>query len=256
MIKKWKVTIPELTGRRRRKAYVYLPAMYKEQPRRRFPVLYMFDGHNVFLDSDATYGKSWGLAEYLDYYRLPVIVAAVECNHGKNNERLSEYSPFDFSDEKWGSFEGKGQVTMDWFVNFFKPYIDKRFRTIPDREHTFIAGSSMGGLMSLYAVTQYNDTFSRAAALSPSVWVDNDALVELIHAAPLGQDTVLYMDYGSNELANHQDMADGLLRVAQALLDEGVYLTGRLVPHGDHSEASWERQLPFMMETLLYGLDG
>ena len=253
MIKKWKVTVPELTGRRRRRAYVYLPVMYKEQPRRRFPVLYMFDGHNVFLDEDATYGKSWGLAEYLDYYQVPVIVAAVECNHAKNNARLSEYSPFDFSDKRWGSFEGKGAVTMDWFVNSFKPYVDKRFRTLPGRENTFIAGSSMGGLMSLFAVTQYNKVFSRAAALSPSVWVDNEALVELIHASAIGKDTVVYMDYGSQELGNHKQMADGLRAVAGALLDEGVYLTGRLVPHGTHSEASWERQLPFMMETLMYG---
>ena len=255
MIKKWKVAIPELTGRKRRWAYVYLPTMYKDQPRRRFPVLYMFDGHNVFFDADATYGKSWGLAEYLDYYNVPVIVAAVECNHAKNNARLSEYSPFDFSDKRWGSFEGKGKTTMDWFVRYFKPYIDRRFRTLPGRESTFIAGSSMGGLMSLYAVTQYNKVFSRAAALSPSVWVDNDALVKLIQDAPIGPDTVVYMDYGSQELGNHKKMSDGLRRVAGGLLDKGVYLTGRLVPHGTHSEASWEKQLPFVMETLMYGLE-
>lgn len=255
MIKKWKIAIPELTGRKRRRAYVYLPTMYKEQPRRRFPVLYMFDGHNVFFDQDATYGKSWGLAEYLDYYDVPVIVAAVECDHSKSNGRLSEYSPYDFSDEKWGSFRGRGKTTMDWFVNSFKPYIDRRFRTIPDREHTFIAGSSMGGLMSLYAVTQYNEVFSRAAALSPSVWVDLEKLTRLVQTAPLGPDTVVYMDYGSEELGNHEAMARGLRQVADALFDRGVFLTARLVPHGTHSEASWERQLPFVIETLMYGID-
>ncbi|MBQ7860098.1 MAG: alpha/beta hydrolase [Faecalibacterium sp.] len=255
MIKKWKVTIPELTGRKRRWAYVYLPTMYKAEPRRRFPVLYMFDGHNVFFDADATYGKSWGLAEYLDYHNVPVIVAAVECNHGKNNERLSEYSPFDFSDGKWGSFKGQGKTTMDWFVGSFKPYIDKRFRTLPGRETTMIAGSSMGGLMSLYAVTRYNKTFSRAAALSPSVWVDLPKLTKLLQTAPLGPDTVLYMDYGSQELGNHKDMARGLRQVADTLFDRGVFITARFVPHGTHSEASWEKQLPLVMETLMYGLD-
>ena len=61
MVKTWNITIPELTGREKRRAYLYLPTMYREQPRRRFPVLYMFDGHNVFFDSHATHGKSWGL---------------------------------------------------------------------------------------------------------------------------------------------------------------------------------------------------
>ena len=250
MVKKWKVTIPEQTGKATRNAYVYLPSGYKEDRRRRYPVLYMFDGHNVFFDTDATYGKSWGMADYLDFTDTPLIVAAVECDHGQQPGRLSEYSPLSFKDSYFGEVEGRGRITMDWFVNVFKPMIDKRYRTLPDREHTFISGSSMGGLMSLFAVTQYNKVFSRAAALSPSVWVDNEALVELIHASSLGKDTVVYMDYGSQELGNHKQMAEGLRAVAGALLDEGVYLTGRLVPHGTHSEASWERQIPIFMDCL------
>ena len=76
-----------------RRVYVYLPTMYEADPERRYPVLYMFDGQNVFFDEDATYGKSWGVADYLDYTDTPLIVAAVECNAGPNNERLVEYSP-------------------------------------------------------------------------------------------------------------------------------------------------------------------
>ena len=253
MVKKWELTIPELTGTEKRRAYVYLPTMYWKQPRRRFPVLYMFDGHNVFFDEDATYGKSWGLADYLDYTDTPVIVAAVECNHHPDNGRLSEYSPFDYSDGELGTFSGRGAITMEWFTKTFKPIIDRRFRTIRGREHTFIAGSSMGGLMSLYAVTKYNHVFSRAAALSPSVWVDLEKLLELIGEAQIAPGTVVYMDYGSEELGNHEGMALGLKQVADALFDRGVYLNARIVPGGDHSEASWERQIPFFMETLLYG---
>ena len=77
MIHKWEVTIPELTGEERRRAYLYLPDAYEREPDQRYPVLYMFDGHNVFFDEDATYGKSWGLGEYLDYTGAPLIVAAV-----------------------------------------------------------------------------------------------------------------------------------------------------------------------------------
>ena len=69
-----------MDGTAERRAYLYLPACYDAEPERRFPVLYMFDGHNVFFDSHATYGKSWGMAEYLDRTRTPLIVAAVECN--------------------------------------------------------------------------------------------------------------------------------------------------------------------------------
>ena len=77
MIHKWSVNYPAVNGWEQRDAYVYLPAMYDEEPERRFPVLYMFDGQNVFWDEDATHGKSWGMEAFLDEYRLPVIVAAL-----------------------------------------------------------------------------------------------------------------------------------------------------------------------------------
>ena len=182
MVKKWSVSYPAVNGVEQRRVYVYLPTMYEADPERRYPVLYMFDGQNVFFDADATYGKSWGVADYLDYTDTPLIVAAVECNAGANNERLVEYSPYRFDDPQFGHFDGKGQATMSWYIHRFKPFIDRSFRTLPDREHTFIGGSSMGGLMSLYALLQYNDTFSRAAALSPSIWVSPEKLSGLVGA--------------------------------------------------------------------------
>ena len=180
MIQKWNVTIPELTGNEPRGVYLYLPADYDWSPERHYPVLYMFDGHNVFFDSDATYGKSWGLGEYLDAFQVPLIVAAVECNHHPDNGRLSEYSPYTFYEPDFGHVTGHGRVTMDWFVHTFKPSIDRKYRTLSDRPHTFIAGSSMGGLMSLFALLEYNQVFSRAAALSPSLWVAPDRLARLV----------------------------------------------------------------------------
>ena len=123
MIKKWSVSYPAVNGTEQRRAYVYLPTMYEAEPDRRFPVLYMFDGQNVFFDEDATYGKSWGVADYLDYTDTPLIVAAVECNAGPNNERLVEYSPYRFDDPTYGHFDGKGQATMSWYIHRFKPFI-------------------------------------------------------------------------------------------------------------------------------------
>ena len=80
MIQKWNVTIPALTGDEARGVYLYLPADYDWSPERHYPVLYMFDGHNVFFDSHATYGKSWGMKEYMERSGAPLIIAAVECN--------------------------------------------------------------------------------------------------------------------------------------------------------------------------------
>ena len=92
VIKEW-IRIPSLTGEKKRRAYFYLPQDY-DQGQGRYPVLYMFDGHNVFFDSDATYGKSWGMKEYMDYTQTQVIIAAVECSHSPDHGRLKEYSPY------------------------------------------------------------------------------------------------------------------------------------------------------------------
>ena len=150
MVKKWDVTIPSLTGRKKRRAYIYLPDYYEDLPEQRFPVMYMFDGHNVFFDSDATYGKSWGMKEFMTWTRKPLIIVAIECNH-QGNRRLQEYSPVDF-DNRLGVIQGQGKRYMDWLVKVLKPRIDREYRTLPDRKNTLICGSSMGGLMSLYAV--------------------------------------------------------------------------------------------------------
>lgn len=252
MIKTWNETIPELTGSETRRAYLYLPTMYFKEPEARFPVLYMFDGQNVFFDSDATYGKSWGVKEYLDYTDTRLIVAAVECNRSENNMRLSEYAPYTFDDPQYGHFEGKGKVTMDWFVNVFKPRIDRMCRTLPGREHTYIGGSSMGGLMSLYALIAYNKVFSKAAALSPSLNFNEKEMLELIRCTRLNPNTQLYMDYGSEEFKYEKYMPAMYMDFCRKIMKKKIFLTSRIVPQGNHSEASWEKQLPFMIHTLIY----
>lgn len=254
MIRKWTITIPELTGKTPRNAYVYIPDEAKSHPNKRYPVMYMFDGHNVFFDDDATYGKSWGMGKYLDKTRTPLIVAAVECNHSPDHGRLSEYSPFTFENEKLGAITGRGHIYMKWLTKTFKPMIDLRYPTLPDREHTFIAGSSMGGLMSLYGVMQYNHVFSRAAALSPSIWFAEKDLDRMLTDGTIGSDTVVYMDYGSRELSFHSNMAHQFSHVTSLLLRRKVMLNSRIVPGGNHCEASWEQQIPFFLNTLLYDL--
>ena len=249
MIKKWEVTIPKLSGKMTRTAYIYLPECYDEDELRRYPVLYMFDGHNVFFDADAAFGKSWNLTSYLLWTRKNLIVVAVECNK-KGNNRLKEYSPTSFADAKYGNITGKGRAYMNWLVRELKPYIDANYRTLPDRAHTAIAGSSMGGLMSLYAATTYNRVFSKAACLSPSLWTNPEKLLELVGKAKVARDTVIYMDYGSDEMDNHPANKQILMDMNRLLLEKNVNLAFRIVPKGNHSEASWEKQIPIFMDCL------
>ena len=144
MIKKWDVTIPSLTGDAPRKAYIYLPEYYDDDPNRRFPVMYMFDGQNIFLDEDATYGKSWGMYNFMQWTRKPLISVAVECN--RFGERFNEYAPFTYENREHGFINSRGRLYMNRLINELKPYVDANYRTLPDRKNTIIAGSSMGGL--------------------------------------------------------------------------------------------------------------
>jgi len=252
MVKKWNVFFPSPQGKDKRRVYLYLPESYSHDKRRRYPVLYMFDGHNVFFDEDATYGKCWGMKEYMDFTETQMIIVALECSHHPDNGRLMEYSPFDFSERSVGDIHGYGKETMDWIVGTLKRNIDKRYRTLSDREHTYIAGSSMGGLMSLYALLKYNHVFSKAAALSPSVWTSPADIEQLIKESKTAAGTALYMDYGSNEMKNHKAMRRQFEKVSRQLYNKNIFLTSRIVPYGDHCEACWEKQIPFFMQVLEY----
>ena len=106
--------------------------------------------------------------------------------------------------------------------------------------------------MSLYAVMKYNSFFSGAACLSPSLWVDLPKISRLIEHSRLRPGTVVYMDYGSRELKNHPGMLNQFQKTASLLLKRHVMLNCRIVPDGEHCEASWEKQIPFFMNTLLY----
>ncbi len=249
MVKKWAVMIPNLSGEMNRNVYLYLPESYAKQKNRRYPVMYMFDGHNVFFDEDATYGKSWGMNKYMEESKKQLIIVAVECNH-QGNARLQEYSPVNFENSTLGKIKGRGNVYMNWLTKVLKPYIDKNYRTLPDRANTIIAGSSMGGLMALYGACTYNHIFQRAACLSPSLWVAPGKVLEMVARAHIRRDTCIYMDYGSEEIFNHAANGEALISTSHLLLTKRVNLALRVVPGGSHCEASWERQIPIFMDCL------
>lgn len=232
-----------------RTVHLYLPAGYGETEER-YPVLYFYDGHNLFSDADATYGKSWGLGDYLDRCGKGFIAVGVECNH-EGNGRLIEYYPFD--GPVFGAERGLGDIYMRWVVEKLKPYIDARCRTLPGRETTMIGGSSMGGLMAAYSVIRHNDIFSKAACLSSSISLCMPQLLRLLEESPIDPDTRVYLDWGSREAGNLEGLArmtDCNLTLAHRLAERGASVYPRIIPGGEHCEASWERQIPVFMSYL------
>ena len=249
MLIKWNITIPKLSGRTPRKAYVWLPDDYDNEPDQHYPVLYMFDGHNIFRDEYAAFGKSWGMEDYMRTTGKNLIIVAVECNH-EGNHRLQEYSPVTYKNKDHGFIPGKAPVYMKWLVNQLKPYVDKTFRTLPDREHTSLAGSSMGGLIALYGVSAYNHVFRQAACLSPSLWVSPAKLLAMVAAAKYTPDTTVYLSYGQNEMNNHSANRWIINAISNELYAKGVNLTVRIVRDAYHCEAAWEKEVPIFMNCL------
>lgn len=232
-----------------RRVFVCLPEGYDDEPDARYPVLYFFDGQNIFRDEDAAFGTSWDMAGYMAETGTPVIAVGLESSPVGDN-RLIEYSPFSHGTEDLGLIRGRGRTTLSFLCDVLKPVIDERYRTLPGRDSTIVAGSSMGGLMALYAVTHRSDVFSAAAALSPSLWVHPGKAHRMIEQGDYPPHTLIYMDYGSEEMGNHRDNWRALTETVHTLLVHDCDLTFRIVPGGDHSEASWRTRIPVFMSCL------
>ena len=240
-----------------RTLHIYLPRGY-DGSSERYPVMYFFDGQNLYQDWDATYGTSWGLEEFLDGWGKGMIVVGMECSH-EGNDRLDEYSPYSFTLRRWGSINGMGVQTMDWIVNQVKPMIDAQYRTYAFREATGIGGSSMGGLMSLYAAAAYNNTFSKAACLSSTISPCFSTLAREILRHRLDADTRMYLSWGTEEAGRAQtdESLDWLTQTARNNLAVEALLRQQNVDtflycqrFGRHCEADWRKQVPQLMHYL------
>ena len=238
----------------KRGLHIYLPDNY-DQTDKRYPVLYFFDGHNLFFDEYATYGRSWRMQSFLWNWDKEIIIVGIECGH-EGNERLSEYQPYQHRTGEFAKIKGMGDATMQWIVNELKPEIDRELRTLPDRENTAIAGSSMGGLMALYAVMKYNTTFSKAACISPAVSSSLTAVRKDADACELGENTRVYISWGTKEAAGikdetKEDKSSTTYRnnksVAGKLEKKGAAVKLFSQVGGEHNEASWgEQESEFM----------
>ena len=229
--------------------HLYLPDGY-EYTDERYPVLYMFDGHNLFVDEDSTYGRSWGLKSFLDNWTKKMIVVGMECSH-TGNDRLKEYSPYRIYSRIFGSIYGIGDMTMQWVVNKVKPYIDHNYRTWSHREATAIGGSSMGGMMSLYAILKYNDVFSKSACVSPAVGFAMREFRKEIQQSFLNPDTRIFFSWGTHEWRkSDKPMTRNILELESLVQDKGASTWLYHQQGGRHCEADWEIQVPTWMRFL------
>ncbi|MCR5370549.1 MAG: esterase family protein [Clostridium sp.] len=239
-----------------RHLHIYLPDSYS-QGHELYPVMYFFDGHNLFSDEDATFGKSWGLKEFLESWNKDIIIVGIECGH-VGNERLKEYCPYTFRGKFWGgTLKGTGRQTLQWIVSELKPVIDRDYRTWPHREATGIAGSSMGGLMALYGAVCFNDWFSKAACVSSTISPCMTPLRRDIKSADIQDDTRIYLSFGTKEAfrPNPEDHMKSLTAIQNLTVQEDLRrknITTDLLCQigGGHNEASWEKQIPRFMDFL------
>ena len=232
--------------------HLYLPDDYYSS-QERYPVIYMFDGHNLYFDSDATYGKCLGMKDFLDHWGKKLIVVGIACA-ADDIQRVHEYCPYHIQSSIYGDLRGRGDATMDWVVQELKPWIDQNYRTWPFREATAIAGYSMGGMMSLFTVLRYNRFFSKAAVISPALLPAMEDFKREIRDGNFSPDTKIFFSWGTAE-----DSPEGVWHLEQSIRhleylvqQKGVqtYLFRQV--GGIHNEYSWEQQLPVWMDYLWF----
>lgn len=262
-IEKWKArrrtapgrldVIPDVESRElgnRRDLLVYLPASYDKSDKP-FPVLYMHDGQNLF-DPTTSFAGEWGVDSALAKAPRKGRKAIVVGIPNAGIERIREYAPF--VDPRIGG--GLGDAYLDWLESTVKPLIDDRYRTIRAASGTGIGGSSLGGLISLYAFFRSPARYGFVAAMSPALWFGDGQIFRLVEAAGYVRGRV-YLDVGTREgegtLANARQMRD-LLVTKGYKRGRGGDLMWIEDKGGQHNERAWGRRLRSALPFLLGGV--
>ncbi|MDV3103661.1 alpha/beta hydrolase-fold protein [Thermococcus waiotapuensis] len=234
-VRTFKMFIPQLNDTRR--IWVYLPPDYNSS-RKRYPVLYMFDGQNLF-DNATAFLSEWGVDEALEklYGEKNFSIIVVGIDNG-GDRRIDEYAPW--VNEKYGR-GGLGNATLEFIVKNLKSFIDTQYRTDPEK--TGIMGSSLGGLMALYAGFLYPDVFQYVGVMSPAFWF-NPEIYDFVKNASGGPKKI-YIDWGT---AESQDIISGAEKMVEILENrgytEGVNIRVVIDEGGDHNEYYWGKRFP------------
>lgn len=236
-----------------RDVLVYLPPGYDSEPDRRYPVLYLHDGNNLFDSRTSFLGVEWRLDEQLEaLIQAQAIEEVIAVGIYNTPDRNSEYTWLPRQAASGAVEGGDGPRYARFLVEELKPLVDKAFRTRPEREGTAVAGSSLGGLISFYLGLYYPDVFSAIGMLSPSLWWQYELL--LPEARHLSQALKLWIDMGTQEGGTAQVQAF----VAQ--LEQRGYLQGdqlffTLACCAQHNEAAWSKRVREMLR-FFYGPPG
>lgn len=240
--------MPQLPGRARR-IWVYLPPDYAHA-KKAYPVLYMHDGQNLF-DAATSFSGEWGVDETLNrlFAERGVGLIVVGIDNG-GTARIAEYTPW--ANDEYGG--GEGAQYVDFLVQTLKPFIDRNYRTLRTARHTGIMGSSLGGLISLYAGLRHPDIFGRVGVFSPSLWF-TDVIYAYAERARRHRRQRLYLLAGELENSDRVSMTGDLLRLDAQLRRKG-YHSGQLftTTHSDgrHKEWFWARELGPSIEWLFF----
>lgn len=230
--------MPQLN--RTRRIWIYLPTDYN-QSNKKYGVLYMHDGQNLF-DDATSYSGEWGVDEYLDSIFLKgkkqVIVVGIDNGLSK---RMSEYNPWEF--QNFG--KGEGDLYVDFLVQTLKPFIDKNYKTFTGKKNTFIAGSSMGGLISLVAVLKYPTVFGGAGIFSPAFWTAS-GMDSLVNARAKKLSSKLFFYAGGKE---GESMIPDMVRIKKLIRTLSKSPVKELIdPKASHNEAAWRKYFPAFYE--------
>ena len=260
--------MPQL--KRNRTIRIYLPVDYNES-NNSYPVFYMHDAQNLFYPEDSYSGHSWEACEALDeafHKGLNKGIILVGIDNSKLREglgRLDEYSPWpkNFMEgrikETWRSeekFGGEGDEYTEFLVHTLKVYIDNNFRTKPERESTYIGGSSMGGLISLYVALKYQNLFSKVAVVSPAFWFAYEDLKEYITNCHILEKPYIYMDMGTEETSDHEnpDFPQIYLHSVNSIVMEldakNLETDFEIFEGHEHSERAWALRFPKIIKNF------
>lgn len=235
--------IPQLN--RTRRIWVYLPNGYNSSGKK-YPVLYMHDGQNVFDDATSFSGE-WGIDEALDTLGIKTGECIVVAIDNGGSKRLNEYCPYDFSVNNM-SGDGDGKRYVDFLVKTLKPFIDKNYRTLRKKENTFIAGSSMGGLISMYAILKYPKKFGGAGVFSPAFWVGPKIFDDIKSKGKKVKGKIYF--YAGD--AEGETMVPLTIKAFNDMLKVSkTKMATVLRAEGIHNEARWRKEFPLFYKWLM-----
>ena len=224
---------------------VYLPPSYDENGAERYPVVYMHDGQNLFDDSKAFGGTSWDVAGALDRGAADASIHdAIVVAIANTAARITEYTPV--ADPSYGG--GGADAYLHLITDTLKPRVDRDYRTLADRDHTAIMGSSLGGLVSVYAGVTRPQVFGLVGALSPSTWWDGTWILSRV-AAESTNPTRVYVDSGDS--GDSQDDKADTANLAQTYRSRGATLDYLVQAGGQHNEFYWRQRVPGALAFLL-----